>query len=232
MKAESVLGVFAKWPTPGKVKTRLAAMRNDAWAARVASAFLADTLDRLVQVSCRRVVAFAPDDAQQLFAELVAGRYELMPQGAGNLGDRLERFVDRCLASGASGVVVVGADSPTLPLTLIEQAFSELARSDAVLGPAADGGFYLFGSRRPPGPLLRGIDWESARTLRQVNERISAASWDMALLPPWYDVDDEPAWNFLRDHIAAMRSAGLEPATPRTEGLVREDAGHRRDHRV
>ena len=57
-RASRVLGLFAKRPTPGEVKTRLAAATSPDWAAAVASAFLHDSIDRLAAVDARRVLAY------------------------------------------------------------------------------------------------------------------------------------------------------------------------------
>src|SRR5262245_38895290 len=140
MRAERSLGVFAKLPRAGQVKTRLAQAVSPEWAARVASAFLADTLDRMATVAARRFLVHAPDDAAPELADLVQDRFELLAQGAGNLGERLARFF---AARPTGPVVVIGADSPTLPAEFVEEAFIALARSDVVIGPATDGGYYL-----------------------------------------------------------------------------------------
>lgn len=215
-----VLGVFAKWPTPGRVKTRLASATSADWSARVAAAFLADTLDRLAAVAARRLLAFAPDGAELAFAELVRGRFGLVPQGPGDLGERLGRFVSSRLAEGARAVVVVGTDSPTLPVPLVERAFAELGGADVVLGPATDGGYYLVGCRRLPPRLFAGIDWGGEDVLRQTVERLDG--FTLAVLPPWYDVDAVADWHVLAGHLAALRRAGVDPGAPRTEALARE----------
>src|SRR5438067_9376678 len=88
-----VLSVFARWPVPGQVKTRLAAATSPEWASRVADAFLADTLDRLASVQARRVVVFTPDTAEAEFVSLAGERFERMMQGRGDLGERLARFI-------------------------------------------------------------------------------------------------------------------------------------------
>src|SRR5207237_189665 len=110
-----VLGVFAKWPRPGFVKTRLAVVLGPERAVRVAAAFLRDTLDRLATMErvTRRVVAFTPDDVKNDFADLVGGRFALYPQGEGDLGTRMRRFLSTEVAAGATSIVIVGADSPT-----------------------------------------------------------------------------------------------------------------------
>ena len=221
-QSQRVLGVFAKWPIPGQVKTRLAAETSEEWAARVAAAALADTLDRLTRIdACRRLV-FAPAEAEALFTELTRGRYALMPQGPGDLGERLERFIAARLEDGAEAVVVVGSDSPTLPPGLVELAFEHLSHADVVLGPATDGGYYLVGCRRLHPSLFSAIDWGGVCVLRQTVERLADPSWSLVVLPPWYDVDDLQDWQMMVGHLAALRRSGIDPGVPHTEALVRE----------
>src|SRR4051794_40850322 len=121
---DHVLGVFAKWPRPGAVKTRLGGPPE--WGAAVARAFLLDTLTRLCGVADRRVLVFAPEEARADFAALAPPGYACEPQAPGDLGQRLERFFTGQLGQGARRVVVVGTDSPTLPVAHVEQAFALL----------------------------------------------------------------------------------------------------------
>ena len=217
------LGLFAKWPRPGQVKTRLAVVMGQERAAQVARAFLLDTLDRLAKVSVRRVVAFAPDDAAADFVALLQGRCEFRPQGDGDLGARLRRFITAEIAGGADAVVVVGADSPTLPVEYVQRAFAELDRADVVLGPAMDGGYYLLGCGRRVPPVFDNIDWGGSCVLAETIARLPTPAWRFALLPPWYDVDTPADWQMLRGHVAALRRAGLDPGVPHTEKLLREE---------
>ena len=120
-------------------------------------------------------------------------------------------------------MVLVGTDSPTLPLVLIEQAFKDLERADVVLGPATDGGYYLVGCRRLP-PIFEGVAWSSSRTLADTVARLCDPGWRLALLPPWYDVDTADDWQMLRGHVAAMRRAGIDPGMPRTAALLHAES--------
>jgi uncharacterized protein len=219
-----VLGVFAKWPRPGFVKTRLAAVLGAEKAARVAAAFLNDTLNRLAEgePATRRVVAFTPDEMSRDFADLVSGRYALRPQGEGDLGARMERFLTAEFAAGAERVILVGADSPTLPVDLVTRAFAELEHADIVLGPAADGGYYLIGFRRHIPSVFAGVSWGTNRVFEETIARLPA-DVRLAQLPPWYDVDTPDDWQLLRYHVAGLRSAGVDPGIPHTEALLRED---------
>jgi rSAM/selenodomain-associated transferase 1 len=221
--ARRVLGLFARHPLSGKVKTRLAAATSPEWAAQVAAAFLADLLDRLALCDARRILAFTPDDARPYFAA-ANQHFELVPQGDGDLGRRLQRFVEAQLAAGAEAVVVVGADSPTLPVAFIEQAFDRLDNSDVVLGPATDGGYYLLGCARRVPPIFDNIHWGDSAVLAETIARLAGASCPLALLPPWYDVDTIDDWRMLCGHVAALRRARIDPGVPRTEALCRSDS--------
>jgi rSAM/selenodomain-associated transferase 1 len=210
------LGVLAKRPIPGAVKTRLAAETSAAWAARVAEAFLLDALERLAHIDAHRVLAYTPRDSEDYFADLVNGRYALTPQPEGDLGRRLAQLSE--VASSAAGVVLVGTDSPTLPPEFVERAFAELRRCDVVLGPATDGGYYLIGCVRPMPTLFEGVAWGGSEVLRQTVARLPEGC-RLALLPPWYDVDTLADWHALRGHLAALRRAGTDPQLPRTEAI-------------
>src|SRR5262245_23401301 len=160
-----IVSLFAKRPRPGEVKTRLAAATSPDFAARVADAFLRDTVHRLAALDVPLILVYTPDDAEFFFADLAKGRFPLAPQGGGDLGHRLSRFVEARFRAGATALVLVGADSPTLPVAFVDQAFRELERCDVVLGPAADGGYYLIGCSRFHPWLFDGITWGTSAVL-------------------------------------------------------------------
>jgi rSAM/selenodomain-associated transferase 1 len=217
--AGRTLGLFAKDPRPRQVKTRLAAASSPAWAAAAAAAFLHDTIERLSAVNARRVLAFAPLDAEPAFAALARGRFALVPQEGADLGQRMAAFFGEQFDRGASPVVLVGTDSPTLPLAFVEQAFAALERADVVLGPATDGGYYLVGcARRLPG-IFDGISWGTSLVLEETVARLPAGT-RLGMLLPWYDVDTIEDWQLLRGHVAALRRAGLDPGVPHVEGFL------------
>jgi uncharacterized protein len=216
-----LLGLFAKWPAPGFAKTRLFAA-NPVSGARVARAFLLDNLDRLTVIDARRVLAFTPPKARADFFAVGAVRFEIEPQEPGDLGQRLAAFFRRWIAAGAEAIVVLGTDSPTLPVQFVEDAFAALKTTDIVLGPATDGGYYLIGCGRQLPPVFEGIDWGTSRVLAQTIARLSEPARRVAVLPPWYDVDTAADWSMLAGHVAALRRAGIDPLVPHTEALLLE----------
>jgi rSAM/selenodomain-associated transferase 1 len=215
-----VLGLFAKWPEPGAAKTRLGTGPD--WGARVARAFLLDTLSRLAAVDARRVLVFAPHEREGDFAALTQGRFELTPQSEGDLGQRLCDFFTRQIEGGARAVAAVGADSPTRPIAYVTKAFDELGHADVVLGPATDGGYYLVGCGRRLPPLFEHVRWSTGHVLADTVARLDDPRWRVAVLPPWYDVDTPGDWTLLVGHVAALRRAGADPGVPHTETLLRE----------
>ncbi len=89
-------------------------------------------------------------------------------------------FVERQLDAGARAVVLVGADSPTLPVEHVERAFAELERADVVLGPATDGGYYLIGCGPARPPLFEGVAWGSASVLADTVAALADPRWRLA----------------------------------------------------
>jgi hypothetical protein len=229
---DAVLGLFARRPVPGQVKTRLASQTSPEFAARAAEAFLHDTIGRFACFGASVVLGCTPDDSAGYFQEVVSTAtaslkgncshpgavpqpITIVPQGEGTLGERMQRyFIDR-FQDGFRRIILVGSDSPTLPLWIVESAFALLQRADVVLGPSADGGYYLIGLRNRVPPIFAGIRWSTANVLADTVARLEPST-KLALLPPWYDIDTHDDWLMLAGHLRAMQRAGIDPGLPRT----------------
>jgi rSAM/selenodomain-associated transferase 1 len=212
-----LLGIFAKEPVAGAVKTRLAAETSPAFAAAVAEAFLTDTLARMQPLPVRKTIVYAPADAA-FRARVAPYEMESQPQSDGDLGARLAHFFESRFVAGDGPIVVIGTDSPTMPVEFLTQAFELLRSADVVLGPATDGGYYLIGLSRHQPELFRGIAWSGPTVLTETVARVRG---ELALLPPWYDVDTLGDWRMLCGHLVAMARAGIETRLPATEYVFR-----------
>jgi hypothetical protein len=215
-----IFGLFAKRPCAGQVKTRLAAETSPVWAAEAATAFLLDGVDRYATSADARMLVYAPAQDREFFAHLAGTNYQLLPQAEGDLGCRMREFFLARMQTGQERIVVLGTDSPTLPVSYVDQAFALLETADVVLGPALDGGYYLLGCARRLPPIFAGIVWSSHTVFADTIARLHDPTWNLALLAPWYDVDTSDDWRFLQTHVAAMRRAGIDPKAPRTEQLT------------
>jgi len=189
---DRALVIMAKEPSPGGTKTRLSPPLAAAEAAALYRCFLLDTLD-LVQrlASAQPVVAYAPEEARSFFQRWAPPGFVLLSQEGADLGERLDRVVGRCLERGHRQVVIVASDSPTIPLSYLEQAFHELddPAIDVVLGPCDDGGYYLVGLKQRSPALFRGMVMSTATVLEETLARAEQEGLRVACLSPWYDVD-------------------------------------------
>jgi hypothetical protein len=214
--------VFAKRPWPGRVKNRLAATIGAEPAARVYEAFLYDMLPRLAKIRATRVLAFESATDHDFFAPIGSDQFEWEVQSGEHLGERMETFFRNQFARGATRVVLIGSDSPDIPLDRIDQAFTRLDEYDLVLGPSDDGGYYLIGMRRFIGRTFAGIQWSTASVCAETISRLREIGVRFALLDPWYDVDLVEDLDRLAQRIVAARRAGQDLGLPRTEAILRE----------
>ncbi|MFW6066953.1 MAG: TIGR04282 family arsenosugar biosynthesis glycosyltransferase [Myxococcota bacterium] len=198
--------VFAKPPTPGAVKTRLAEVVGPAAAARLAEAFVRDTWDAVSQLPWARPVLATTGPGIELGAEADA----VWLQGGGDLGARLERVMSRALESHVAAIAV-GADSPATIAARLPQARMLLAQTDAVLGPTEDGGFDLIGLRECPPAIFRGLPWSHATTCRRTASRLREGGLGVGLLSTGFDVDRPADLHRLRRMLG--EDPTLAPAT-------------------
>jgi rSAM/selenodomain-associated transferase 1 len=219
VKPMESLGVFAKYWQPGRVKTRLAAAIGDESAAQLHRLFLRALLRRLEPLGYRHVLAFTPVERRDLFAAIGGEQWDLQSQGDGDLGERMHRFLANEVSAGAGRVVVLGSDSPSLPLHYVTEAFEQLRRVPVVLGPSDDGGYYLVGIASASGipAIFDGISWGTPNVWQSTVERLRAAGIEYAELPRWYDVDQLPDLLRLRDELASVAPEDTVLATLRRE---------------
>ena len=189
--AEARALIFAKYPTPGAVKTRMVPPLTVEQAAELHRAALASVCASTASsLSLTPILVCSPDDRLDDFRALeCCGITDYWPQGDGDLGARLARATDRAFADGAERVILLGADSPTLPPERLDEALELLGHHEVVLGPSADGGYYLMALRKPLEHLFRGIDWGSHRVCAQTRARAEREGTSVAMLPEWYDLD-------------------------------------------
>ena len=186
------LGLFAKYWEPGRVKTRLAQSLGNEKAARIYEAFVAATVARLSAVHCTRVLSYWPDDAKtrSAFESAAALGWALVPQTEGDLGERMAGYFFQQFSAGVERVVLLGTDSPNVPLVEVQEAFEHLKTVDVVLGPTDDGGYYLVGAANRVPPIFGKIPWSTPEVLPRTIACLEEEGFSFATLDPWYDVDE------------------------------------------
>ena len=155
--------------------------------------------------------------------------FEYRPQGAGDLGKRMNRALAEALDQGFRRVVLVGSDLPDLTPEILLESLAALGRCDLALGPAKDGGYYLIGLSRPAPELFSGVDWGGASVLARTLDKARTAGLSYGLLGELCDVDrpeDLPLWQKARRPVwAPGRISVIIPTFDEADNLVGAVAG-------
>ena len=117
------------------------------------------------------------------------GEWEVEPQRGRDLGARLSRAFFDAFESGARRVIAIGTDCPWMGTARVRLAFEMLNKADVVLGPAADGGYYLIGARKHLPIIFAGIPWGSGFVLQRTLLAIRSGRIRLRLLRRDFDLD-------------------------------------------
>jgi glycosyltransferase A (GT-A) superfamily protein (DUF2064 family) len=169
--------IFAKAPVAGQAKTRLIPALGPAGAAALAEKMLRHAVSQALASACGQVVlCVSPDITHRAFAREVAqsgGTLRLTEQGAGDLGQRMDRALT-CTLQQHGRAILIGTDAPALDAHVLRAAAHALTNHDAVFVPALD------------------IAWSTHQVMAQTRNRLQTAGLRWAELDPVADID-EPA---------------------------------------
>jgi rSAM/selenodomain-associated transferase 1 len=193
---QAALVIFAKAPIPGEVKTRLCPPLTPDEAATLHGSFVLDMLERTklavakLQLPFHRYLACAPS-SELVFFKIMEERQgvRLLDQVGTDLGQRMHHTFASLFANGYERVLLVGTDVPTLPLSVYQDALTLFGKSDVVLGPALDGGYYLIGLTKPAEQLFHEVPWSTKQVLAVTQEHAKKLGLSVGLTTPWRDVD-------------------------------------------
>ncbi|MBO0679227.1 DUF2064 domain-containing protein [Mycolicibacterium sp. S2-37] len=187
--------VVAKAPVPGLAKTRLAATVGDQIAAVIASAALLDTLDAVLATPvARRVVALTGDLDEARNGAAIQdrlGEFTVVPQRGDTFAERLvHAHADAAAAAGERPIIQIGMDTPQVTDELLARCATALLGTDAVLGPATDGGWWLLGVRHAKmAGCLRGVPMSRANTGELTVKALRNNNLEVSVLDELADVD-------------------------------------------
>jgi hypothetical protein len=175
------LVLFARYPTPGRAKTRLIPALGPAGAAELHRRLTERTLAtlRATGLAVEIRTTGAPTSAFRRWL----GAVDCVPQGSGHLGARMRR------AAAEGPAILVGADVPDLAPRHLLAAAEALNQQPVVIGPAADGGYYLIGTRAPLPWLFAPMAWGSATVRATTLDRLARRGVAATLLEPLSDLD-------------------------------------------
>jgi uncharacterized protein len=194
------IAFMAKASTPGRAKTRLVPPLTFDEAAALNTAFLQDVSDNVLLAARHSTAgagiagyaAYGPPGSEDFFRGTLPAAIGLIGAWLPNFGDCLLHTIEQILSRGHGSAVVLNADSPTLPTSFLIETATVLARPGdrAVLGPSADGGYYLLGLKAAHRRMFEDIAWSTERVATQTLERAREINLEVHSLPVWYDIDD------------------------------------------
>jgi len=190
--AMTTVHLFAKYPTPGKVKTRLIPALGAGGAAALHRRLTERTVAAMRAADLPFAVRYSGAD-EAAFAEWLGADVRLIEQGDGDLGARMGRV--------EAPAVLLGADVPDLSADHIRAMAAALERAPVAIGPAEDGGYWSIAFARALPLLWDAMDWGTDRVLPETLRRLEAAGIEPALLETLADCDrpeDLERWPWLK----------------------------------
>jgi len=183
--------MFAKYPEKGKVKTRLCQFWDEDMVVRLYRAFIFDLLAGLSGGDYGFRIACHPAERVADFRREFGAAFSYLPQIGTDLGAKMHDAFNRCFSEGYGKVIIIGSDSPDLPLRFIEEAFQALEKGGAVIGPACDGGYYLigFGSESFTPEAFEGMAWGADSVGKATMDILESVGLRVHVLPAWRDID-------------------------------------------
>lgn len=178
--------VMAKEPVPGRVKTRLCPPCTPSQAADVACAALADTFD-----------AACASGADEVIAAIDGEPGPWLPTGVRVVPQIAAPFDQRLAAAWATTTgpgIQIGMDTPQADAALLDATMTALADDDhdAVLGPAADGGWWAIGLPHADERVFLDVAMSTDHTGADQRDRLESLGHRVGMLPELVDVDHFP----------------------------------------
>ncbi len=192
---DTAIGLMARYPRIGQVKTRLARSVGDEDALRIYRTLLGETCRLVTGLDGDefiRTVFVTPISDLAVFKSEYSGFDRLYEQRGSDLGERMQNALGTLLSiAGVSKAMLIGADCPVLTAEHIRNASSLLSSYDLTLGPTSDGGYYLIGLKTVRPGLFCQIKWGTSAVMSGTLSVAQTLRLRVGLLPELRDLDDE-----------------------------------------
>ncbi|MCP4747791.1 MAG: DUF2064 domain-containing protein [Desulfobacteraceae bacterium] len=180
--------VFGRYPVSGATKTRLIPALGPLRAAQLQRCLTEQVLESLSKTRFGPITFCFQGGSVKKIRRWLGKQLDLQPQVKADLGRRMYSAMDHVFEQGARKVVLVGTDIAGMQPWHVEKAFEALNTHDVVLGPAADGGYWLVGSNRPV-DIFRNINWGTDQVLAQTLESARRLGLKVARTAVLNDID-------------------------------------------
>ena len=189
--------IFTRYPEPGKVKTRLIPKLGRNGAARAHRQLAQHIFTRVIPFTTSSLyhlsIYYTGGDVHQMRCWLGSG-LSFKAQIGKDLGQRMATAFRTARDHGSPKTVLIGTDCPSIDAQVITTAFDQLDRSDLVIGPTFDGGYYLLGMKgdiedKKINTLFENISWGMSVVYRQTLDQAEKAGLTLYSLQHHHDID-------------------------------------------
>lgn len=186
MNSENLLLIFIKNPLPGKVKTRLAKDLGEEKAVEFYKKLLKITRTEAEKTKSVKWLCYG--DFINEDDEWTADFFEKKLQSGNNLGERMSMFFKKGFEAGFKRIVIIGSDCPDIQSSDLNGAFDILKKSDAVIGPANDGGYYLLGLSKNV-DLFQNKEWSTESVFEDTLDDFKKENLTFQIIEEKIDLD-------------------------------------------
>lgn len=184
-RSPNLLLIFTRNPVAGQCKTRLAATIGNEAALEVYLFLLKHTAKIAREVDADKWVCYSDGIGRNdLWDE---GIFEKKLQRGNSLGERMEQAFREGFNAGYRRICIIGSDLYDLQSWEVDKAFRHLEHSEAVIGPAQDGGYYLLGMKAPIPGIFDNKGWGGDRVFESTTRDLRDLTY--TVLPVRNDVD-------------------------------------------
>lgn len=177
------IGIFARKPELGKVKTRLAAKTGDDFALDFYQKILTFTINVCKNTSIDPFLFVTPEQIPNYDLDQIL-------QVEGDLGFKMLNAIHYLLNQEYDAAIIIGTDCPTLDENTLNIAVEKLKDNDIVIGPATDGGYYLIGMKKVHFNLFENMPWSTDKLYHQTIEILNNENLSFYELPEKADIDE------------------------------------------
>jgi rSAM/selenodomain-associated transferase 1 len=221
---KSCVILFAKHPQKGQVKTRIAKTMGHDFAYEFYCRLLRDSLHNLRSLGLPALISISPSSKIEEFRLWSGTDREFLYTGqrGRDLGERMANAFFEAFGLGFEDCILIGSDLPGLPPAIIARALNRLKKKDIVIGPAADGGYYLIGFRKQSfcPAVFEGIRWSGASVFSDTVAACLEYGLEHQVVDQWSDADT------LADLAAAVHRKDDQPARSSTALQFIKDRRH------
>ena len=209
------VGIFCKTPSPGLCKTRLSPPLRPEECAALSACFIRDLAGSIAELAQEAdavgYAVYTPAGTEASLCKLLPPAFRKLLQCEGDFGVRLATSM-RDLLDDHAGAILVNADSPTLPISILRAAVNATRRGGAVvLSPALDGGYTLIGLSKMHEELFADIPWSTSRVHERTIARAAEIGLPVVNVPGWYDIDDAASLALLVSELQGKRPEFAQP---------------------